>query len=106
MSPRKVREEKGSDVNLATQLLCDAFDDTFDIAILLTNDSDLVTPAQVVRRKFGKQVFLLCPQSRMSFELRSNTDAVRQLRTGVLQAPQFPSTLTDANGTFTKPAGW
>lgn len=28
------------------------------------------------------------------------------LRDGALKPSQFPSTMTDANGTFTKPAGW
>ena len=34
-------EEKGSDVNLATHLLVDAFDDAFNIAVIISNDSDL-----------------------------------------------------------------
>lgn len=35
-------EEKGSDVNLATHLLHDAFKGLFDTAVLITNDSDLL----------------------------------------------------------------
>lgn len=35
-------DEKGSDVNLATQLLVDAFDDAFECAVVVTNDSDLL----------------------------------------------------------------
>lgn len=34
-------EEKGSDVNLTTQLLVDAFDDAFDVAVIISNDGDL-----------------------------------------------------------------
>ena len=37
-------EEKGSDVNLATWLLIDAFDKAFDAAVVITNDSDLAEP--------------------------------------------------------------
>lgn len=37
-------EEKGSDVNLASHLLCDAYEDEFDVGVLVTNDSDLLTP--------------------------------------------------------------
>jgi len=33
-------------------------------------------------------------------------DFYRRIRTGVLKASLFPPTLTDANGTITKPAGW
>jgi hypothetical protein len=39
-------EEKGSDVNLATRLLIDAFDKAFDAAVVITNDSDLVSLAR------------------------------------------------------------
>ncbi len=34
-------EEKGSDVNLASHLLMDACRDAFDIAVVISNDSDL-----------------------------------------------------------------
>ena len=37
-------EEKGSDVNLATYLLVDAFEDRFDVAVIISNDSDLKEP--------------------------------------------------------------
>lgn len=99
-------EEKGSDVNLATHLLCDAYENLFDIAIVVTNDSDLVMPIQQIRNRLGKKVILLCPYRRFSFELRNNVDGVRPIRTGILSAAQFPATLTDANGTFSKPLGW
>lgn len=99
-------EEKGSDVNLATHLLCDAYEGLFDIAVVVTNDSDLVMPIQQVRQRLGKKVFLLCPRQRASFELQKNVDGVRHIRQGVLQAAQFPATLTDPNGTFTKPPSW
>ena len=35
-------EEKGSDVNLATHLLTDGFRGAYDIAVVITNDSDLL----------------------------------------------------------------
>jgi len=34
-------EEKGSDVNIASHILTDAFDDQYDVAVLVSNDSDL-----------------------------------------------------------------
>ena len=37
-------EEKGSDVNLGAHLVRDAFTDAFDVAVVLTDDSDLVEP--------------------------------------------------------------
>jgi hypothetical protein len=37
-------EEKMTDVNIAVELLCDAFDDSFDTAIVISADSDLAPP--------------------------------------------------------------
>lgn len=34
-------EEKGSDVNLAIHLLNDAWNNRFDVAVVVSNDSDL-----------------------------------------------------------------
>src|SRR5215831_3668847 len=42
-------EEKGSDVNLATHLVRDAFLNEFDVAVVITNDTDLIEPIKVVR---------------------------------------------------------
>src|SRR5258705_8261960 len=54
-------EEKGSDVNLATTLLMDAFDGDFEQAVVVSNDSDLAYPIEVVRNKFGFPVVVLFP---------------------------------------------
>jgi hypothetical protein len=45
-------EEKGSDVNLATYLLIDAFRHDSDIAVVVSNDSDLCEPIRIVKDEF------------------------------------------------------
>lgn len=55
-------EEKGSDVNLATHLVRDAYEDAFEVAVLITNDSDLREPVELVRNRLGKRVGVLNPQ--------------------------------------------
>jgi hypothetical protein len=100
-------EEKGSDVNLATQLLCDGFRNRFDIAVLLTGDSDLLAPLRVVKDEIGKTVGVINPQVRPCRVLLNHASFYRQsVRTGVLAASQFPPTMTDSEGTFHKPAIW
>jgi hypothetical protein len=42
-------EENGSDVNLATYLLSDAYEQVFEKAVVISNDSDLCTPIALVR---------------------------------------------------------
>src|SRR5699024_5244851 len=43
------REEKGSDVNVATHLLVDVLTRAVDAAIVISNDSDLALPIRVAR---------------------------------------------------------
>jgi hypothetical protein len=99
-------EEKGSDVNLATHLLHDAHLGRFDIAVVISNDSDLLEPIKIVRQELHKRVGVLNPHPNPSRALLPHLDFIKQIRTGVLRASQFPATLTDANGTFTKPQTW
>jgi hypothetical protein len=99
-------EEKGSDVNLATHLLHDAHMGRFDIAVVISNDSDLLEPIKIVREQLGKRVGILNPHPNPSRALLPHIDFIKQIRAGVLKVAQFPVTLTDAHGTFTKPAAW
>lgn len=107
---RKVRvfrtEEKGSDVNLATELLVDAFNDKFEAAVIVSNDSDLLGPIRVVRRQFGKTVGVLNPQRHPSFPLKQEADFFKKIRRTALERSQFPDVLMDASGVFHKPPSW
>jgi hypothetical protein len=49
-------EEKGSDVNLATFLLLDAFKRDCDVAVVISNDSDLKLPIEVAQRELGLRI--------------------------------------------------
>ena len=46
-------EEKGSDVNLASHLLLDAFRGDFDVAAILSNDSDWSHPSASLRKNLA-----------------------------------------------------
>jgi hypothetical protein len=99
-------EEKGSDVNLASWLLMDAFANDFEVAVVVSDDSDLYEPVRMVTQQLGKKVGILNPQQQGACQLQSAATFVRRLRLGVAAASQFPPTLTDANGTFTRPPTW
>jgi uncharacterized LabA/DUF88 family protein len=111
--PQKVqilkREEKGSDVNLASFLLVDCFDNDFDEAVVISNDSDLAMPIEFVVKKFGKRVILVNPDrsNPPSGKLKSVASSyMPKINNSVLDKSQFSQTLTDSNGTFTKPPTW
>lgn len=99
-------EEKGSDVNLATHLLHDAHMGRFDIAVVVSNDSDLLEPIKIVRQELGKKVGILNPQKNPSRALLPHIDFIKQIRAGVLSVSQFPAAMTDTKGVFTKPPSW
>ena len=47
-------EEKGSDVNLALHLLSVGYKNVYDVAAVVSNDSDLLSPIQFVNKELGK----------------------------------------------------
>lgn len=99
-------EEKGSDVNLASHLLLDAFRGDCEVAFVISNDSDLLEPVRIARREFGIRVGFGCPYERPSQVLVRESDFIRPIRAGALRVSQFPPTLSDEHGTITKPASW
>lgn len=99
-------EEKGSDVNLASHLLRDAYNRRFELAVLVTNDSDLAEPVRIVAREVGFPVGILNPHQYHSKELQKYATFVKRIRQGDLITSQFHATLTDKKGSFSKPAGW
>ena len=99
-------EEKGSDVNLATHLLVDAFHNDLELAVVVSNDSDLLAPIQIVAREFGKPVGLLNPHKNTSVALQPHVLFVKHIRQGVLANSLFPPVMTDSKGAFRKPSRW
>jgi uncharacterized LabA/DUF88 family protein len=99
-------EEKGSDVNIATHLLMDGFKKHYEVAVLVTNDSDLAEPVRMVRCELGLGVGILNPHQQHSQQLKSLATFIKRIRQSDLIAAQFPTTLNDTTGAFTKPAIW
>ena len=99
-------EEKGSDVNIATHLLIDGFRNSYDLAVVISNDSDLAAPIRYVVEELKKPVGLLNPQRHPSVELSKYATFIKKIRAGVLAKSEFPRTLRDSSGDFSKPASW
>lgn len=100
------REEKGSDVSLASYLLLDAFRNEADLAVVITNDSDLAEPIRMVRDDLGTRVAIVNPRNKTAFDLQNIANEYKKIRFGIVRDSQFPSSLIDANGIITKPASW
>ncbi|MBT2229421.1 NYN domain-containing protein [Nonomuraea sp. NEAU-A123] len=101
------REEKGSDVNVASHLLLDVFKGVVDAAVVISNDSDLRFPIEQVRQHVP--VGLVNPSGNyLAGALRGQAaDGVGrhwwyQLTAGDLIKCQLPSTVS----AYTRPPGW
>ncbi len=101
------REEKGSDVNVASHLLLDVLTKVVDAAVVISNDSDLRFPVEQARQRVP--VGLVNPSANyLAGALRGQaSDGVGrhwwyQLTASDLAKCQLPATV----GPYTRPAGW
>lgn len=99
-------EEKGSDVNLAAHLLRDAFKGDCESAVIVSNDSDLLTPISMAKTDCGLKIGLILPRQHGSVELRRLSDFQKDIRKHQLLSAQFPPVFNDGAGTILRPAGW
>jgi uncharacterized LabA/DUF88 family protein len=101
-------EEKMSDVRLASELLKDTFNDTFDTAILISADADLIPPLEVIKQDFPKKsIVMWFPPKRDSYPLRQISNAFYRIGKGKLANCQLPSSITKPDGyVLTRPTAW
>ncbi|MYG41102.1 MAG: NYN domain-containing protein [Nitrospira sp. SB0677_bin_15] len=98
-------EEKGSDVSLAVHLLNDAWKNLFDVAVVVSNDTDLITPIRMVTMERGKVVYVVCPgRWSVAPKLQNVASHVRHIRQSMLRDAQFPHRVPGTN--IAKPASW
>jgi hypothetical protein len=102
-----IPEEKGSDVNLASYLILDAARGRYDLALIVSNDSDLKHPIHIVRHRFSKQVGVILPGTKKSMPSGVlPCDFEGRISDSMLHRSQLPGTLSDATGSFHKPPSW
>jgi len=108
----QVPEEKRTDVNIAIQMLDDAYHDACDRLILVSGDSDLVPSINRIKVIFPqKQVYVYVPSRNptrgAAVELRSSADHAKDLPLSLLGPAQFPVRIPDGSGgVIQKPVEW
>ena len=91
--------EKMTDVNIACELLVDAYNERFDTAFLISGDSDLVPPVRHLHTAFPtKSLVVIFPPNRVSNELRGIANAAMYLGKGPLKKSQFADEITRPSG--------
>jgi uncharacterized LabA/DUF88 family protein len=90
-------EEKGSDVNLAVRLVVDMFEDRFDGAVVVSNDTDLVMAIEAVRSR-GKPVWVVNPRGERHPQLTPDEQFHRRLRGSHLYNSLLPDVVQLPSG--------
>ena len=95
----RIPQEKMTDVNIATEMLVDAFSGSMDTALLVSADSDLVGPVRAVRRLFAAKRVVACfPPGRSSKALKQAASAWITIGRDSLSASQMPKTVRLQSG--------
>lgn len=98
-------EEKGSDVNLAVHLLNDGWLDSYDCAVVVSNDSDIAEAMRLVKKHHSKRVGLVTPGTgRSSQQLRAHADFTKRIRSNALRGSQLPDPIPGTS--IRKPQCW
>lgn len=104
----EVPNEKMTDVNIAVELLSDAFQDRYDTAFLISADSDLVPPINRIRLLFPKKnVIVVFPPDRFSKELDKYASASFTIGRAKIAKSLFPLEVRKDDGYILKcPERW
>jgi uncharacterized LabA/DUF88 family protein len=100
--------EKMTDVNIAVEMLSDAFQDRYDTAILISADSDLSGPIRKAKALFPAKRFVVAfPPERTSYELMKLADASFVIGRKKLADSLFPDEVRKTDGfVLRKPERW
>jgi len=104
----KVPNEKMTDVNIAVEMFSDAFKDKFDVALLVSADSDVTPPVRSIKQMFPhKYIVVAFPPKRYSTELTNVADARLHINRAILARSVFPDKIKKADGFVLQcPATW
>ncbi len=100
--------EKMTDVNIATHMLIDAYQNKYDTAMLISGDSDLVPPISAVHENFKKKrVLVAFPPKRHNKSVELVAKGSLIIGRKKLFESQFSHHVTKKDGyVLSKPADW
>jgi uncharacterized LabA/DUF88 family protein len=100
--------EKMTDVIIATQMLIDAYQDNYDMAMLISGDSDLVPPIKAIHANFKtKRVFVAFPPKRFNNSVSMEAKGSMVIGRRKLVESQFSEVVVKSDGfELKKPSEW
>jgi uncharacterized LabA/DUF88 family protein len=100
--------EKMTDVNIAINMIMDAVNDKYDVAILVSGDSDLVPAITAIKERFpSKKIIVVFPPARHNMSVKQAAHASIQLGRNVLLRHQLEEEVVSVGGfVLKKPNQW
>ena len=104
----KLLEEKKTDVNIACEIINDAYLDRYDLCYVVSGDSDLVPPLEIIKQpQLGKRSIVAHPPRRKSYELCSIANGWFAIGRTKFAHNQLPETIYRAQKSeLTRPIKW
>ena len=101
-------KEKMTDVNIATDIIVDAFNNIYDMAMLISGDSDLIPPIKAVHSLFkNKRVFIAFPPKRSNQSLINEAKGHLVIGRNKIINSQFEDqVISKSNFILKKPIEW
>jgi uncharacterized LabA/DUF88 family protein len=100
-------EEKKTDVAIATHIVSDAYEDRYDVALLVSGDSDMAPPVEVVSGLPGRRVVAAFPPRRKSDELKKLSSGSTSVSEASLRQSQFaPELILPSGVKLCRPPTW
>ncbi len=103
-----IPSEKMTDVNIAVEMMSDAYQNLFDVALLVSADSDLTAPVLAIKNLFPeKRVIVAFPPQRHSAQLQRLAHGFLLIGRANLAKSIFPDKIQKADGfVLQRPPEW
>lgn len=100
-------EEKETDVSIAATIVRDAALHTYDVAMIISADSDML-PALAIARELHPQIFILpaFPPNRNSDEVKKAFPATMHIGKRRIRQAQLPDEVVAGDRTIRRPEKW
>jgi len=103
-------EEKETDVRIATNIIADAYNNRCDVSIIVSADSDLIPPIELLREiKPLQKIIVFFPPKRFSNDLKNIANATKSLEGAkiMFENAMLPEEITLPSGYVIKrPTMW
>ncbi len=87
---------------MASHILLDCVKEGNDCTVLLSNDTDLLTPLSMARKEFGKKIGIISPSKQTHEALKRISHFAVAITDEQLKKSQFPASV----GKYRKPLNW